>query len=102
MRDRLSSGSSRGLLRRARLFQWCVGALLSSRATAPSVPASNIGLVTFEELKTKWTWKSIHNCPGRFILVQEDCVLSPEEMIGSTIELGEFRVEGAKDPVMSR
>lgn len=57
--------------------------------------------VSFEELKTKWTWKPIHNCPGRFILDQQACALSPEEIINSVIEPCEFQVEGAKDTVIA-
>ena len=56
--------------------------------------------VSFEELKTKWTWKPIHNCPGRFILDQQSRALSPEDIIGGVIEPCEFQVEGAKDTVI--
>ena len=54
----------------------------------------------FDELKTNWTWKPIHNCPGRFILDQQACALSSEEIIGGVIEPSEFQVEGAKDTVI--
>ena len=54
----------------------------------------------FDELKAKWNWKPIHNCPGRYILPGVDGILSPEDLLGHDVQLSEFRVDKAKDIVV--
>lgn len=54
----------------------------------------------FEELKSRWAWRPIRNCPGRFILCAGCGTVSPEEMVGPDAELSEFRVERARDTVI--
>ena len=56
--------------------------------------------MNFEELKSRWSWVPIRNCPGRFLLRGRGVRVSPEEMVGAGVELSEFRVEGARDPVV--
>ena len=54
----------------------------------------------FEELKTRWNWRPIRNCPGRFLLHEKEVRLSPEDLVGCDVELSEFQVEKAKDIVV--
>ena len=54
----------------------------------------------FKELKSRWNWSPIRNCPGRFILIEEDKTISPEDVIVAAIEFSEFQVEKAKDTVV--
>ena len=54
----------------------------------------------FDELKSKWNWKPIHACPGRYLLLGADKTLSPEDLLGHAVEISEFHVEQAKDIVV--
>lgn len=54
----------------------------------------------FDELKAKWNWRPIHNCPGRYILSGVGDSLSPEDLLGHEVILSEFRVDKAKDMVV--
>lgn len=58
--------------------------------------------MNFEELKSRWNWSPIRNCPGRFIWRGgDDKNISPEELTGGGgIHFSEFRVEKAKDAVI--
>jgi hypothetical protein len=56
--------------------------------------------MNFEELKSRWNWSPIRNCPGRFIWRENDRNISPEELAGVEIRFSEFRVENAKDTVI--
>ena len=56
--------------------------------------------MNFEELKSRWSWRPIRNCPGRFLLRENDVCVSPEEMVGSGAKLSEHQVEGARDTVV--
>ena len=54
----------------------------------------------FEEIKSRWNWSPIRNCPGRFVLRGIDKNISPGEIAGDGIQFGEFRVEKAEDKVV--
>ena len=54
--------------------------------------------MNFEELKSKYNWIPIRNCPGRFILRTDDRNLSPIDVIGAEIPFQEFQSE--KDTVI--
>ena len=56
--------------------------------------------MNFEELKSRWTWKEIPNCTGRFILAQKETTLTPEGLVESQVEPFEFQVAAAQDPVI--
>jgi hypothetical protein len=56
--------------------------------------------VKYEEIKSRWNWSPLRNCPGRFVLRGQDKSLSPAEIAGARIRFSEFRVEGAKDVVV--
>ena len=56
--------------------------------------------MSFDELKSKWKWKPIHACPGRYILLGVDDALSPEDLLDHKVEISEFHVDKAKDIVI--
>lgn len=56
--------------------------------------------MSFEELKSSRDWVPIRHCPGRFRLREAVTGVTPEEVVGPGCELKEFRVEGARDPVI--
>jgi len=57
--------------------------------------------MNFEELKSKWNWSPIRNCPGRFVWRENDKNISPAAVVGSETELQEFKIDKAKDPVVA-
>jgi hypothetical protein len=57
--------------------------------------------MNFEELKLKWDWSPIRNCPGRFICRENDRNISPKEIAGGEIQLKEFKVDKAKDTIVA-
>lgn len=56
--------------------------------------------MSFEELKSRWNWTPIRNCPGRFVLRERGRNISPEEIAGAETGLSEFRTPKAKDTVI--
>ena len=68
--------------------------------------------MTFEELATRWTWRPIRNCPGRFVLSSERTdatapagvdpvlALSPQDLAGPDTTLWAFDVPTARDRVI--
>jgi hypothetical protein len=57
-------------------------------------------MATFEELMTKWNWKPIRDCPGRYKMFASPADLSPEDLLGPDVEVRTFQVSAAKDTVM--
>ncbi len=56
--------------------------------------------MNFAELRSRWNWSAIPNCPGRFILRENGISLSPEDIVGPDTQLNEFQVENARDTVV--
>lgn len=56
--------------------------------------------MSFDELMSKWRWKPIRNCPGRFLLDNSTPNLSMTEMAGDGIKVSEFHVDAARDTVL--
>ena len=56
--------------------------------------------MTFDELMMRWSWKPIRNCLGRYVLSVAPANLSPDDLLGSGIEVRLFRVAAAKDTVL--
>lgn len=56
--------------------------------------------MNFEELKSKWGWRPIRNCPGRFILSGREFNVSLEEIVGPDANSSEFQVKRARDTVV--
>ena len=54
--------------------------------------------MNFAELRSNWSWRPIRNCPGRFFLLEMQ--VSPEQLIGSDVDLTEYQVEKAGDTVI--
>jgi hypothetical protein len=55
--------------------------------------------VTFDSLRTQWSWKPIRNCPGRYRLVDVPPDLPIEALVGADADVTEFTVETAPDRV---
>lgn len=53
-----------------------------------------------KELHGRWQWRPIPNCPGRFVLVNEDRCLSFETLLGRHATVQEFTSHKAKDRVL--
>ena len=56
--------------------------------------------MTFDELMTRWSWKPIRNCPGRYTLSAAPPDITPEDLLGPGVRLREFQVEAARDKVV--
>ena len=56
--------------------------------------------MNFDDLMSRWNWKPIRNCPGRFLLDDATHGLSPFDLLGENIEVSEFSVVGARDTVL--
>ena len=54
----------------------------------------------FAELKSRWEWKTIHGCPGRYVLSGAGKTLSPEDLLEREVKPSEFHVSRAKDTVV--
>lgn len=57
--------------------------------------------MNLEQIKSKWNWSPIRNCPGRLVWRENDKNVSPEEVAGAETELREFQTEKAKDTVIA-
>ncbi len=56
--------------------------------------------MTFAELKQRWTWKPIRNCPGRYVLASRDFSGPPEQLLAGPAEIRRFEVPSARDVVL--
>ena len=57
-------------------------------------------MITVDELMTRWTWKPIRGCPGRYILDAAPAALLLEDLLGSDVEVSTFQVAAARDTVV--
>jgi hypothetical protein len=57
-------------------------------------------MMTFAEIAGRWSWREIAHCPGRFVLSGGPSWLSPEKIASGPPDVAEYRVAGAKDPVV--
>jgi hypothetical protein len=55
--------------------------------------------MTFDRLMRALDWKPIAHCPGRFVLATPGD-LTPPDLVGPDVELGEFTTVHARDPVI--
>ena len=55
--------------------------------------------MTFDELQSRWSWRPIRHCPGRFILSAGPSRLSPADIVQRHVQVTEHLVAMAKDPV---
>ena len=58
-----------------------------------------MGLSKFQELFSRYEWKEIRGCPGRYILKDGICNLPPALLVGKDIEIREECFAKAPDPV---
>ena len=55
--------------------------------------------MTFEQLWTRWPWRPIRNCPGRFVLPRQEEPLSFETLLGMSCSPQMFSSTDARDRV---
>lgn len=53
---------------------------------------------TFEHVMTRWNWRPIHGCPGRYQLSKT--ATTPQEIVDVMLPVERYEVAGAKDPVL--
>jgi hypothetical protein len=56
--------------------------------------------VTFRELESRWSWRPIPGCPGRWVLSAGPSHVPPEDMVSRDVRIAEHRVAAVKDPVI--
>jgi hypothetical protein len=56
--------------------------------------------ITFDQLNTRWHWKPIPNCPGRFVLSASPSQLTPEDLLGPGVAVRELHIDTARDTVI--
>ncbi len=56
--------------------------------------------MTFADLMTRWTWRPIRNCPGRYTLSGPPRSLTSRELAGPDAESLVFNVHNAPDTVV--
>jgi hypothetical protein len=56
--------------------------------------------MTVQQLLAARTWKPIRNCPGRYVLMKPEPMLSPETLAEVETAPTEFSVKAAKDLVL--
>lgn len=55
--------------------------------------------MTFEQLRARWPWRPIRNCPGRYVLPRREELLSFESLLGMPCSPQTFSSPEAKDRV---
>ena len=56
--------------------------------------------MTISELKSRWSWRPIPNCPGRFVWSAGPSRVSPAQIVPPHVQATEHVVAAAKDPVV--
>ena len=57
--------------------------------------------MTFDEIMSRWPWRPIPNCPGRFVLASGRSSLAPSEIVFASIgAISEHAVPATPDPVV--
>lgn len=54
----------------------------------------------FNTLKSKYIWKEIYGCPGRFILKNTDKKISIEKLLNENVKVNSLKSENAPDEVL--
>lgn len=55
---------------------------------------------TFVEIFRNWTWKPIHNCPGRYTFGEGISTHTISDIVGRSLPIFEFAPEIAPDKVL--
>ncbi len=56
--------------------------------------------MTVHELESRWSWRPIRHCPGRFVLSTGPSRLSPADILPRHVQVIAYLVAAAKDPVI--
>ena len=55
---------------------------------------------SFQELRALWSWRTIPNCPGRFVLVNDDKHIPLAALVSRSESAASHEVEGLNDRVI--
>ena len=56
--------------------------------------------MTFRELKSRWSWRPIPGCPGRFVWSAGPTRVAPADIVPGDLHVAEHLVAAARDPVV--
>ena len=56
--------------------------------------------MTFDQIMSRWPWRAIPNCPGRFVLSSGRSSLAPSEIVSPSIAISDHVVPATPDPVV--
>src|SRR5688572_12704373 len=56
--------------------------------------------MTVSDLASRWSWRPIPNCPGRFVLATGPSPLPPAEFVRTGVTVTEHLPPTARDPVV--
>ena len=57
--------------------------------------------MTFDEIMSRWPWRPIPNCPGRFVLSSGRSALLPSEIVPAAVGvITEYVIPATPDPVV--
>jgi hypothetical protein len=56
--------------------------------------------MTFLEIMSRFAWRPIPHCPGRYLLIAGPSALSPQEIVSPAERVTVHVVAAAKDPVV--
>ena len=54
----------------------------------------------FSDLRSRWRWRPIPNCPGRFVFSAGPTRMTPAEILSQQAQVTEHLVASARDPVL--
>lgn len=57
-------------------------------------------MASFAEVRARWDWRAIPDCPGRYVLRGAERNLSVEQVVGGAVPVREFRVAATPDTVL--
>jgi hypothetical protein len=56
--------------------------------------------MTVSELASRWSWRALPNCPGRFVLSAGPSPVPPAELVAAGVKITEHVVAAARNPVV--
>ncbi len=55
---------------------------------------------SFDSVRSRWDWKPLHGCPGRYVLRGTRRDLTPDEVVGQRVEPRVYHPESTPDAVL--
>lgn len=63
-------------------------------------PGSKLISMTFSDIRSRYSWRPIRHCPGRFVLSDGPTSEAPDTIVPYSTRVSEHVVAAAKDPVI--